>query len=256
MRLVAAARLDPARPADQQRGPRTVEPCVALGKRHGDSVVRNEHDQCVLCLARLIQCLHHPAKRVVQSSRRILVLGQFLPHTGQVGQETGDLDLFGPVDPAGHGRTPSEFLRVAVGAMRVVRIHHEVKRLALGLAPLEEGHTPLVVDLGVSAISQVLAVERVVPLHGRGRSGMADLAEDACQVTGPLEGGHDVRRARAGFHETHGTRVVTQQAGGNHGPAGCTDRDVHMPPLEQHALGGESVEVRSQIADLAAIDAQ
>ena len=32
---------------------------------------------------------------------------------------------------------------------------------------------------------------------------------------------------------------MTQQTGGNHGTAGRTDSDIHMPPHEQHALGGE-----------------
>ena len=97
--FVEAIGLHVSGPSHDPRRPNALQVAVLLGNGSWAPVVAHEHHDGIVRAARGVQSREQRADRVVAALAGVVVVGQFLPDFGGVGQIAGDLDFLGLVEP-------------------------------------------------------------------------------------------------------------------------------------------------------------
>ncbi len=209
-------------------------------------------------ITRFVEGLHDRAERVVETADGIEVVARLESNAFKVGQKAGYLDFGRVVEPRRRLGTDELAVRLpacrnVVGPMRVVRIHHEVKRSLLIAAALEELLTVRCVLLWAPPPAEFSLVMDKIPFVIGVGCGVLHFTEHAGQVAVVAKRLHHGRDVPLGVHEPHDAALVRIATGREHTATRLADRDRHVAPREPHGLSCEAIQVRRDLGHLRAV---
>ena len=225
-----------------------------LGAGEGDAVVGDIDDDRIVVLARLLEEVHQVADALVDARNGLIILRQFGPALGDVGQEVRDDHVLGIVLDLLDARVALRAIAEAVGLMRQVGGRASAA-MRIGRAEVEE--EGLAVIAGDDVFAVVGHLDRTAAATRQRDVELVDfvggdviLADAGCAIAGlSQQNGHapdpvEADEMMMAVLVPVLAVVVVVEAAENNGAAGTATGGGAERIVETHAFGREGIQVR------------
>jgi hypothetical protein len=223
-------------PADEEGSAGAGEVGIGFGKGEGGAVVGDEENEGVSGVAGFFEGIKNAANGVIESTNGIIVVREFESNSRKVGEVRWDGDFFGAEKSGWFFDILLWFLRIVKRAMWIMGVDHEVEGLSFFLTAVEEFDGVVMVFFRRTAGAQVFIIVSEVPGEARVAGRVTDFSKNAGEVAVFLKGGENGGNVLGEFVEAVASGIVAIAAGGDDGPAGSADCDVHVGALEAQAF--------------------